>query len=99
MLSNMKGIIARFDTVDIPDQKIVSRGGQPDSCVVRSRIVVWTSEGKTIQPLLVRIHPNVNYEDMPKGFVDCDAPNRGQAGPPDQPPGTAETAARGDEED
>lgn len=76
VLPNMKGIIARFGKVRVPDQKMSSvtpkNTTRPTApCVVYSKVVVWTSEGKTEQPLYVRIHPNPADEDKPRGFGEC----------------------------
>lgn len=87
VLPNMKGIIARFNEVDIPDKKISNvplknTAGPFEPCVVYSRVVVWTSEGKTVQPLYVRIHPNPANKLHPQGFGDCHIVEQRQAGNP-----------------
>jgi hypothetical protein len=64
VLPNMKGIIATFETIDSPSQKIEyvsggQRGRRPANCYVRSEVVVWTSEGRTVEnKLFAKIHAN-----------------------------------------
>jgi len=71
VLPNMKGIIATFHEIQLPQRKFEPRnfgggpgsgpeGGAPD-CSVRSEVIVWTSEGRTDPPHFVNIHPNPAY--------------------------------------
>jgi hypothetical protein len=87
VLPNMKGIIATFNEIDIPSQKIEhdpqGERGRPRNCFVLSKIAVWTSEGRTPEgQLLARIHanpllsskfkPGKEGKSYPDGFGDCD---------------------------
>ena len=86
VLPNMKGIIATFNRVDMPGQKIKHdpegrRGHTPEDCYVESEVIVWTSEGRTPRKqLFARIHANPaldsgkksqNKQGSPIGFGDC----------------------------
>lgn len=73
VLPNMKGIVAKFKKVEIPNKKLSPQLGgraQDKPCVVRSNVIVWTSEGKT-KPLFVRIHPDPKNQQYPVGFGKC----------------------------
>jgi hypothetical protein len=89
VLPNMKGIIATFETVDSPSQKIEfipldKTGRQPANCYVKSEVVVWTSEGRTVKnQLFAKIHANPLLARNPKadevvvfpdGFGGCSYP-------------------------
>jgi hypothetical protein len=82
VLPNMKGIIARFDKVQVPDRKMNS---MPDSggsaqvgCHTEVGVHVWTSEGKTEHAYPVRIFGNTIVSrdqdanlNEPDGFGIC----------------------------
>jgi len=89
VLPNMKGIIATFDTIDSPSQKIEyvpSNGsrGRPANCYVRSEVVVWASKGRTVEnQLFAKIHANPllagnsrtdGTQVYPEGFGGCSYP-------------------------
>jgi hypothetical protein len=84
VLPNMKGIIAHFKKIERPQKRILNqkdeavyRSGTP-KCTYHAKVIVWTSEGKTVEDAFVRIHGNnALKEDGQSGFDWCDLSKNG----------------------